>query len=385
MRKSEKGAIDPWHYPRPQLANAYLDAFGLGLTSARGLFARRRMGKTEFLCKDLLPAAVERGILVAYTNLWDTSTPDIALVSALAEALEPRGLSAVLTALGKPVRKIKASAKMPGGVEGSIEAELAQLHADSSATMREVLRQLDRQKKPLLLVIDEAQVLAKAEHSTFAHALRAALDIRKERIKVVFAGSSETTLRDMFARSSEPFYNWAPLEPFPLLGDEFVAFTIDRMNSMARHTLTLAQGKCAFDELHRTPEFFKRFVERFMLYQTEGVEAAIEHTKESVFSDAHFLKQWNAANPADQAVLTLLANGDSDLHSVRGMERLTALVGRPATRNTAAHALRRLQDDNVVTRLSVGQYRIEDEAYAEWIRRRTAAVLRMALGPAART
>ncbi|RQS62525.1 hypothetical protein DID96_31460 [Burkholderia sp. Bp8963] len=381
MRKHEKTPVDPWHYPRPELANAYLNAFGLGLTSARGLFARRRMGKTEFLCKDLLPAAVEEGILVAYTNLWDTSTPDIALVSALAEALEPRGLRAVLTALGKPVRKIKVGGKIPGGAEGSIEAELAQLDADSSATMREVLRQLDRQQKPLLLVIDEAQVLAKAEHSTFAHALRAALDIRKERIKVVFAGSSETTLRDMFARSAEPFYNWAPLEPFPLLGDEFVAFTIDRMNSMARHTLTFEQGKRAFDELHRTPEFFKRFVERFMLYQTEGVGAAIEHTKESVFSDAHFLKQWNAANPADQAVLTLLASGDSDLHSVPGMARLTALIGRPATRNTAGHALRRLQDDNVVTRLSVGEYRIEDEAYGEWIRRRTAATLHTTLVP----
>jgi hypothetical protein len=126
------------------------------------------------------------------------------------------------------------------------------------------------------------------------------------------------------------------------------------MNSMARHTLTLDDGRRAFDELHRTPEFFKRFVERFMLYQTEGVDAAIEHTKESVFSDAHFLKQWSAANPADQAVLTLLANGDSDLHSVPGMARLTA-------------------------RLGVGQYRIEDEAYGEWIRRRTAAALRTAL------
>lgn len=371
MRKHEKPA-DPWHFPRPELAAAYLDAFALGLTAARGLFARRRMGKTEFLCKDLLPAAVERGYLVAYTNLWDTETPDIALVSALAEALEPRGFRAVLTALGKPVKKIRASAKVPGGAEGSIEAELAQLDADSSITMREVLRQLDRQKKPLLLVIDEAQVLAKEMHSTFAHALRAALDIRKERIKVVFAGSSETTLRDMFARSSEPFYNWAPLEPFPLLGDEFVAFTIDLMNSMARHTLTLAQGRRAFDELHRTPEFFKRFIERFLVYQPQGVEAALEHTKDTVFSDAHFIRQWDSTHPADQAVLTLLADGDSDLHSVAGLERLSDLIGKPATRNTAGHALRRLQDANVVTRLGVGKYHIEDEAFAEWIRRRIA-------------
>jgi hypothetical protein len=378
MRNREKTPSDPWHFARPELAQAYLNAFALGLTAARGLFARRRMGKTEFLCKDLLPAAVENGYLVAYTNLWDTATPDIAVVSSLAEALEPRGLRAVLTALGKPVRKLRASASVPGVAEGSIEAELTQLDVDSAATMREVLHQLDRQKKPLLLVIDEAQVLAKEEHGAFAHALRAALDIRKNRIKVVFAGSSETTLRDMFARSSEPFYNWAPLESFPLLGDEFVAYTIKLTNSLARNTLTLADGARAFEALHRTPEFFKRFVERFMLYQPQGVDAALEHTRETVFSDEHFLKQWRTSNPADQAVLTLIASGESDLHSAAGLERIGTLIGKPASRNTVGHALRRLQAANAVTRLGQGRYRIEDEAYADWIRQTTASHIRTA-------
>lgn len=376
MRIREKIAADPWHFARPDLAEAYLNAFALGLTSARGLFARRRMGKTEFLCKDLLPAAVEKGYLTAYTNLWDTSAPDIALVSALAQALEPRGLRAVLAALGQPVKKLKASAKLPGVAEGSIEAELSQVEADTSTTMREVLRQLDRQKKPLLLVIDEAQVLAKEQHSLFAHALRAGLDIRKDRIKVVFAGSSETTLREMFARSSEPFYNWAPLEPFPLLGDEFVAFTVELTNRLARNPVTLADGKRAFEALHRTPEFFKRFIERFLLYQFEGVDAALDHTKETVFSDEHFLKQWAASSAADQAVLAMIASGDSDLHSEAGLRRLSELLGNPASRSTASHALRRLQDGNVVTRLERGRYRIEDEAYAEWIRQSTASRVR---------
>ena len=383
-RIREKTAVDAWHFARPELAEAYLNAFALGLTAARGLFARRRMGKTEFLCKDLLPAAAEKEYLVAYTNLWDTTTPDIAIVSALAQALEPRGLRAVMAAVGKPVKKLKASAKLPGWAEGSIEAELSQLDMDNAATMREVLRQLDRQKKPLLLVIDEAQVLAKEEHSVFAHALRAALDIRKDRIKVVFAGSSETTLRDMFARSSEPFYNWAPLELFPLLGDEFVAFTVKLTNTLARNTLTLADGKRAFEALHRTPEFFKRFIERFMLYQLEGVDAALEHTEETVFSDEHFLKQWATSSAADQAVLALVASGDSDLHSAAGLRRLSALFGNPATRSTASHALRRLQDANVVTRLERGRYRIEDEAYAEWIRQTTASHLRDSLAGTSR-
>ena len=360
---------DPWHFPRPDLAAAYLQAFDLKLSSARGLFARRRMGKTEFLRRDLLPAAAERNYLVAYTNLWDKrSAPDEALVSALAEALEPQGVRAVLAKLGSPVRKLKATARI-AGAEGSLEAELGAA-GDSAVALREVLRQLDKQKRPLLLVIDEAQVLALADHSDFAHALRAALDVRKDRIKVIFAGSSETTLREMFARASEPFYNWAALEPFPLLGEEFVAFTVKLLNSMARHRLTLEQGMHAFEELHRTPEFFKRFVERYMLYQLQGDEAALAHTRTSVFSDEHFLRQWTELSPADQAVVTMLARGEGDIHGASGLARLTALTGKRATKNTAAHALRRLQSRNIVTRLAIGDYRIEDEAFAEWVRRR---------------
>ncbi|KWA83983.1 hypothetical protein WL29_21700 [Burkholderia ubonensis] len=372
MKPFETLEPDPWHFARPDLAEAYLQAFDLKLSSARGLFARRRMGKTEFLRRDLLPAAQAHGYLVAYTNLWDNrSSPEAALVTALADALAPQGVKAVFAKLGKPVRKVKVGAKIPGGAEGSLEAELAG-PADRAQALREVLKQLDQQKKPLLLVIDEAQVLAGADHSDFAHALRAALDIRKDRIKVIFAGSSETTLREMFARASEPFYNWAALEPFPLLGDDFVGFTIKLMNSMARHHLTLAQGKRAFDELHQTPEFFKRFIERYMLYQIQGEEAALAHTKASVFSDEQFLKQWTGMNPSDQAVIILLARGESDVHSAAGLRRLSEILGKSATKNTAAQALRRLQAENTVTRLAIGDYRIEDEAFAEWIRRKAA-------------
>ncbi|HTJ94604.1 MAG TPA: hypothetical protein VL424_16050, partial [Pararobbsia sp.] len=167
-----------------------------------------------------------------------------------------------------------------------------------------------------------------------------------------------------------PFYNWAPLEPFPLLGEEFVEFTIDLTNSMARQSLSIEDGRRAFEELHRTPEFFKRFVERYVLYQPQGAAAALAHTKASVFSDEHFLKQWSEMSAADQAVITLLARGETDVHSQAGMQRLAKIIGKPVTHNTPGHALRRLQADNQITRLAIGEYRIEDEAFAEWIRRR---------------
>ena len=48
---------DIWHFARPLLAKQYLGEFDLGLISARALFAKRRMGKSTFLERDLIPAA----------------------------------------------------------------------------------------------------------------------------------------------------------------------------------------------------------------------------------------------------------------------------------------------------------------------------------------
>ena len=52
-----KSKPDPWHFARPKLAQQYLQTFRVGLISAQALFAPRRMGKSEFLEQDLIPAA----------------------------------------------------------------------------------------------------------------------------------------------------------------------------------------------------------------------------------------------------------------------------------------------------------------------------------------
>jgi hypothetical protein len=362
-----------WHYPRPDLAQLYLTAFDLGLNSARGLFARRRMGKTEFLQKDLAPLAAAQGFLVAYANFWeDKSAPESALVSAIARALEPTGFEAVLARLKAPLKKVKASGRVPGGIEGAIEAELSVKQTVAAPVLREVLTLFDKQNKRLLLLLDEAQILARAEHSDFAHALRAALDTRKESIKVIFAGSAEATLREMFARSSEPFYNWAPVEPFPLLGDDFVVYCTEQVNMLAREVLNIDDARAAFSELGQTPEFFRRFLERYVLYQHEGFSAALEHTKAAVYSDVQFARTWSERNEADRVVLIMLAQGKQDLHGADGLAALSVALGKRVDRNIPANALKRLRDDMIVSRLAHGEYRIEDEGLAEWIRRQAA-------------
>lgn len=54
-----------WHFPRKDLTENVLTAYETGPSNTLTLFAPRRMGKTEFVLYDLIPAATERVKLVA--------------------------------------------------------------------------------------------------------------------------------------------------------------------------------------------------------------------------------------------------------------------------------------------------------------------------------
>src|SRR5271167_4664426 len=103
---------DPWHYARPLLADQYLRLLDVGLSSAKGVFARRRMGKTEFLRQDLMPAAEAAGYSPVYVNLWeDQAHPGSAVVNAIMRTVEPTGLEKLWSRLKRPVNKVSLSGK----------------------------------------------------------------------------------------------------------------------------------------------------------------------------------------------------------------------------------------------------------------------------------
>lgn len=351
-----------WHYSRPALAKKYLDLFQLGLLSSRCLFARRRMGKTEFLKKDFIPAAKNEGYLVVYVNLWGLKTdPATAIISEFYKTISPKQFQKT---------KVKFAGRIANII--SLETEFELQNSMPETALMQAMTAFDKTKSKLMLLIDEAQVLAYAENSNFAHALRAALDVRKDRIKVIFAGSSETTLRRMFGVPSEPFYNWAPLEPFALLGKEFVAEMVRHVNAICKFPLSLDDAMTSFAELKNTPEFFRRYIELYLSNPEKGATTILDDTKKSVLSDDSFKKQWHSLLAADRVILSMIANGVIDLHSKEAIQQLGEVLGieDTANRNTAQNALRRLSEKNIITKIDHGRYQFEDEAFEDWVKHR---------------
>ncbi|MFZ2296317.1 MAG: hypothetical protein WAW46_14930 [Polaromonas sp.] len=362
---------DPWHFARPALAQAYLQSFDVGLTSARGLFARRRMGKTEFLKHDLLPAALQDGYLAAYTNLWDdTLHPGQALATAILQATQAKGLDKFWEDLSSPIRKLKAGGKLPLGMEGSVEVDLAEKEKLAVPAIQAALQAADKSKRKLLLVIDEAQVLAAPEHTAVAHSLRAGLDIRKAGIKVLFAGSSEAALRQMFSRSAAPFYNWAPVEPFPLLGTEFVEAMVAQLATAAKQPLDLGEALQAFAALKETPEFFRWYIERYLMYQQQGSAEALRYTQARVHDDTGYARTWKELYRPDRAVLLLAARGVQDLFGAATLKQMKELLDvEDVTATIPRGSLRRLTSPKLqlLARVDHGVYRFEDTEFQAWV------------------
>jgi hypothetical protein len=364
---------DPWHFPRPELAAQYLNVFDVGLTSARALFAKRRMGKSEFPEQDLLPAARAAGYIPVYLNLWDARTqPAPALLAAFARALEPTGFGKLASTLKKQLKSVKAVAKIPGVGEGSLEAELVGSGMEATTRLTELIRGLSHPTRRLLLILDEAQVLAEPSHADLTHSLRASLDGRKQNIKVVFAGSSEATLRRMFGRSTEPFYNWAPLVPCELLGEDFVRAMIAKVNRLSKYPLAEVAAMAAFEALQRTPEFFRRYLNRYLSHADLGAEAALIDTQSHVFNDANFSALWHKLAAADRELLRLIVSGVADLFSQSSRQHLGEALGhsKAVSKNVPQKSIQRLQKSDIVLRMDFGEYRVQDDAFAEWLRQR---------------
>jgi hypothetical protein len=174
----------------------------------------------------------------------------------------------------------------------------------------------------------------------------------------------------MFGRSTEPFYNWAPLEPFELLGEDFVRAMVAQVNRLSKYPLADNDALAAFEALKRTPEFFRRYLSRYLAYADLGAKAALIDTQAHVFNDLNFVNVWHGLLPADRELLRLIVSGVTDLFSESSRRRLGAALGLNETvaKNVPQKSLRRLQDAELVLRMAHGDYRLQDDAFAEWLR-----------------
>jgi hypothetical protein len=365
-----------WHFPRPELASAYLATLNAGLITSTTIFAPRRTGKTAFLLRDLQPLARSAGYTVVYVDLWQTRhTPGAALVRALQEALEPHSLfEKVVARLQLPVKGLRGKAEFAGAkLEGHIELEDDRKRSitDSSLLLDALVAELTK-RRPVLFLIDEAQSLGRSkEGEEMARALRTALTKHQRRLRMLFTGSSRTKLGHVFTNANAPLYSAAgTVQDFPLLGDDFVDYIARRFKESTKRKLDIAAAREAFDLFGRRPEPLMEAVLALMMSPALTFPEAIAMQQEKRARTENHEGTWNALDGTERVLVRMFA----DNPSMKPFAKATVIevrkrVGIEDLQATHIQkALGRLAEKTVVTKSPRDVYEFENESFADWVR-----------------
>jgi hypothetical protein len=364
-----------WHCPRPALAKSYLVLMSAGPIVTTTIFAPRRTGKTVFLRQDLTPAAIDAGYTVAYADLWQTRlSPGVALVRGLEEALEPKTFSQkVLKKIQHPIKKVKAGGAV-GEIKGEFEIELGDPRkeaTDLALRIDDLIAQLCA-KNPLLLLIDEAQELARTrENELVATALRTAITKHRDKIRVIFTGSSRTRLAHVFSSTDAPLYSvGAAIQDFPLLGKELAEFVAEKFQQATQRSLDVTKAWQEFQAFKQQPEPFLAAVVAVLMDPSMTLERACELERAEQNKAENHEGTWTTLDALQKQLVRLLAEDPAAKpFSKTVLTRFSKALGLPALDATSVQfALRKLSEKSIVSKSARGAYVFESDAFGRWVR-----------------
>lgn len=366
--------IEIWHYHRPALAKIYLDTLNAGLVTSTTIFAPRRAGKTSFLLKDLAPAAEEIGYTVVYVDLWQTKlAPGLSIVRALERALEPKNaVESFVAKLHTPIKKLKTKAEIIGAkLEGEIELADTNKHIQTDIALKiDMFIEALCKKKPVLLLIDEAQELAKTkEHEAIATALRTSMMRNQNRLRVVFTGSSRTQLAHVFSNVNAPLYSTgSAIADFPQLGRDFVEYIAGRFETSTARTLAIEPAWQAFLSFKQQPEPFLIGIVDMVLNPLITLEEAMQKVTKKLLLTENHEGVWAALDATQKALIRMLAQDPSlKPFSKAVVSKLRRIIGIESLEVThVQRAMNKLSD--IVFKSPRDTYEFENEAFAQWVR-----------------
>lgn len=355
---------DLWHFSRAELAQQVLGMFEAGLSSALVFFAPRRMGKTEFLRKDILPLAEKKGWRTFYFSFLDIGEKvQEEFTCALGNFAESIGAISNKNSILSRVRAIGGEAV---GVKANIEFNEAKYISD----IKSVFSCLAGKGK-ILLLMDEVQVLSKkSTNDQFIAGLRTVLDINKDLIKVIFTGSSREGLRRMFSQASAPFFHFGQNLPFPELDREFTDHLSNIFKKATKRELDKDSLWENFLKMDKVPQLARSLVERLALNPNLSILEAKEQLLADIFNDRAFVAIWNNSSTLEQLLLKEIASGAERVFSEKQRIIFAKNLGVPElTVPSVQSSIRVLQRKNLIGKLPERSgYYIDDPNFNSWLK-----------------
>ena len=356
---------DPWHFPRSEFANQILASLNSGLVNSIALFAPRRMGKTQFVLRDLLPAHLANGGDAIYFNLWENkSSPENVMIDALRGHIEILK-GAVTKKTGKLASSIDLAIVKFTAEYGEELAAKSPVETVAAAIRlwAEVLR---AKKQTGLLVIDEVQHLATSDKFVnFTAALRTALEGSADCIKTVFTGSSQAGLTRLFYDTKAAFYGPGSQISLPRFGDDFIAFIAGKASDTYKQTFAIEDVAHVFD-LHNASPYFLRQSINFAVLKALDLKTAARRVGMELYVELGLQEKWDALSKIEQSIVQLI-QGKRQLYTELTRNWIAVIANEQVSTRKIQLAVAKLERGDWIDKAMDGKYEIADPVVTAYI------------------
>ncbi len=360
-----------WHFPRPALAKSYLGMLTKGAGDPIALQCPRRWGKTTFLLNEMTEAATDAGFLCVYIDVWQYRSDVLGAINyGLHEAIDDLDVpkSVVAKRLKTNVKKVSA-----GSIALEFGDEPARRRPDSPHLLVDwLLKSLMRvARRPVMLLFDEIQEVAvSADAENIVSALRAAITKSKKSVRVIFTGSNQERLHNLFAKSRAALYEGASIVPFPRLGDDFLTYISQQSVRIFRRRITESELRDAFERFQYQPRALVDLVFLFASGASSSFSDSLNARVERMLSAEIAQPQFDALTPLQRQIAERLAAG-GDVSSIEAQSSYAkALKRKSVSPGSINNALKALVQKHIVSKPvgSHGGYTFDDPAFREWLR-----------------
>jgi len=312
------------------------------------------------------------GLLPVYIDIWQSRADVLAAINyGLQEAIDDLDVPA--TTVG---RRLQTKINKVGMAAISLElgAEPTRKRPESAFLLVDwLLRTLVRKaRKPVLLMFDEIQELAVSKNNeAIVSALRAAITKSRSSVRVIFTGSNQTRLTELFSRSRAALYEGASMLAFPALDSDFLHAVAAHAHRSFRKRLSVADLSVAFERFQYQPRALIDLVFLYVSGDKPSFRDVLDSRIESLLASDQYQPLLDQMTPLQRLICRRLAAG-GDVSSMDARDNYSkALSKHGVSPGSISDALRVLVDLNVLTKPagSHGRYSFDDPMLREWISR----------------
>mgnify|MGYP002655568481 CR=1 FL=1 len=248
-----------------------------------------------------------------------------------------------------------------------IQGFKAQLQALGNDDLLHSLNTLAQQNKPTLLLLDEIQALVGANHHPIIASLRTALDTNKDKIKVIFTGSSRENLRLMFSSSTAPFFHYGQNLTFPDLDKAFTNHLAGVFYHTTKRDLDNDALWRAFVIMNKSPQMARALIERMALNPMLDITTAKDELLGDIQASQDYSIIYHDLTIIQQHLLTHIATGQGEPYSQNTKDKLTEHLGMDIGNQHIQSAMRSLSKKGLLFKVGNGAYEIDDIFFKEWL------------------